>query len=50
MLTRVCFGISQKVTGKHMCQSLFANNAAGLKLATLLKKETPTPAFSCECR
>ena len=28
-----------KFTGKHMCQSLFFNNVAGLRPATLLKKE-----------
>ena len=27
-----------KFTGKHLCQSLFVNKVAGLKLATLLKK------------
>ena len=28
---------SQKFTGKHLCQSLFFNKAAGHRLATLLK-------------
>ena len=27
-----------KVTGKHLCQSLFLNKVAGLRRATLLKK------------
>ena len=27
-----------KCTGKHLCQSLFLNKVAGLRLATLLKK------------
>ena len=27
-----------KFTGKHLCQSLFFNNVAGLRPATLLKK------------
>ena len=27
-----------KVTGKHLCQSLFFNKVAGLRPATLLKK------------
>ena len=27
-----------KFTGKHLCQSLFSNKVAGLRLATLLKK------------
>ena len=27
-----------KCTGKHLCQSLFFNKVAGLRLATLLKK------------
>ena len=26
-----------KLTGKHLCQSFFFNNVAGLRLATLLK-------------
>ena len=30
--------IFAKSTGKHLCQSLFFNKVAGLKLATLLKK------------
>ena len=29
---------STKFTGKHLCQSLFFNNVAGLRPATLLKK------------
>ena len=28
-----------KFTGKHLCQSLFFNKAAGLRAATLLKKK-----------
>ena len=28
-----------KFTGKHLCQSLFLNNVAGLRPATLLKKK-----------
>ena len=28
----------EKLTGKHLCQSLFFNKVAGLKSATLLKK------------
>ena len=27
-----------KFTGKHLCQSLFFNKVAGLRLSTLLKK------------
>ena len=27
-----------KLTGKHLCQSLFLNKVAGLRPATLLKK------------
>ena len=27
-----------KLTGKHMCQSIFFNKVAGLRYATLLKK------------
>ena len=30
--------ISQKFTGKHLCQSLFFNKVAGMRPATLLKK------------
>ena len=29
---------SAKFTGKHLCQSLFFNKVAGLRVATLLKK------------
>ena len=28
-----------KLTGKHLCQSLFSNKVAGLRPATLLKKK-----------
>ena len=35
-------------TGKHLCQSLFFNKVTGLRLATLLKKETLTQVFSRE--
>ena len=34
-------------TGKHLCQSLFFNKVAGLRLATLLKL-TLAQVFSCE--
>ena len=37
-----------KLTGKHLCQSLFFNKVAGLRPATLLKKETLAQVFSCE--
>ena len=37
-----------KFTGKHLCQSLFLNIVAGLRPATLLKKETLAQVFSCE--
>ena len=37
-----------KFTGKHLCQSLFFNKVAGLRSATLLKKETMAQVFSCE--
>ena len=36
-----------KVTGKHLCQSLFFNKVAGLRPATLLKK-TLAQVFSYE--
>ena len=32
--------ISQKFTGKHLCQSLFFNKVAGLRPATLLKRNS----------
>ena len=38
---------STKMTGKHLCQSLFFNKVAGLRPANLLK-ETLTQMFSCE--
>ena len=34
-----------KFTGKHLCQSLFYNNVAGLRPA---KKDTLAQVFSCE--
>ena len=37
-----------KFTGKHLRQSLFFNKIAGLRPATLLKKETLAQVFSCE--
>ena len=36
-----------KMTGKHLCQSLFFNKVAGLRPANLLK-ETLTKMFSCK--
>ena len=35
---KVFLQISQKFTGKHLCQSLFLNKVAGVRPATLLKK------------
>ena len=32
----------------HLCQSLFLNKVAGLRPATLFKKETLVQVFSCE--
>ena len=37
-----------KFTGKHLWLGLFLNKVAGLRPATLLKKETPTQVFCCE--
>ena len=37
-----------KFVGKYLCLSLFINKVAGLKPATLLKKETLARVFSCE--
>ena len=37
-----------KLTEKHLCQCLFFNKVAGLKTATLIKKETLAQVFSCE--
>ena len=37
-----------KFVGKHLCLSLFINKVAGLKPATLFKKETLARVFSCE--
>ena len=36
-----------KFTGKHLCQCLFFNKVAGLRPATLLKRDTGQ-VFSCE--
>ena len=38
--------ISQKLTGKHLCQSLFFKKVAGLRHATLLKKRLRHRCFS----
>ena len=37
-----------KLTGKHLCLSLFFNKDVGLRPATLIKKDTPAQMFSCE--
>ena len=37
-----------KFTGKHLCQSLFFNKVADLRLATLLKKRLWHRCFYCE--
>ena len=37
-----------KFTGKNLSQSLFFNKVAGLRPATLFKKETLAQLFSCE--
>ena len=37
----------EKFTGKHLCQSLFFNKVAGLRLF-FIKKETLAQVFSCE--
>ena len=34
-----------KFTGKHLCQSLFFNKVAGLRPATLLKRDSGTGVF-----
>ena len=34
-----------KVAGKYLCQSLFFNKVAGLRPATLLKKDSGTGVF-----
>ena len=34
-----------KFTGKHLCQSLFFNKVAGIRPATLLKRESDTGVF-----
>ena len=37
-----------KFTEKHLCHSLFFNKVAGLRTATLSKKETLAQVFYCE--
>ena len=37
-----------KSIGKYLCQSLFFNNVAGLRPATLSKKKTLAQVFSCK--
>ena len=39
---KVFLQISQEITGKHLCQSLFFNEVASLKPATLLKRDFGT--------
>ena len=39
-----------KFTGKHLCQSLFCNKVAGLRSATLLKKDLDRGVFCVFCR
>ena len=34
-----------KFTGKYLCESLFFNKVAGLRSATLFKRETDTGVF-----
>ena len=34
-----------KITGKHLCQSLFFDRVAGLRPATLLKRDSATDVF-----
>ena len=36
-------------TGKHLCQSLFFNKVAGLKVCNFIKIETLAQVFSCKC-
>ena len=38
-----------KFTRKHICQSIFFNKVAGLRPATLLKKETLAQVLYSEC-
>ena len=45
---KVFFRNFTKSTGKHLCQSLLVNKVAGLKLQSLIKKETMTLVISCE--
>ena len=42
---QVFLGNFAKFTGKHLCQSLFLNKVAGLKLATILKKRLWNSCF-----
>ena len=39
------FGNFAKFTGKHLCQRLFFNKVAGLRPATLLKRDSGTGVF-----
>ena len=43
--TRGVLKIFTKFTGKHLCQSLFFNIAADLRLAILLKRDSNTRIF-----
>ena len=37
-----------KLTGKHLCQSLFLNKVAGLKACNFIEKKSLAQVFSCE--
>ena len=37
-----------KLTGKHLCRSLFFINVAGLRPAIFFQKKTTTQFFSCQ--
>ena len=45
---KVFLEISAKFTGKPLYKSLFFNKVAGLRPATLLRKDTPAQVFPCE--
>ena len=45
---KVALGNFTKFIGKHLCQSLFFNKVAGLRLAILLKKESLAQVIPCE--
>ena len=44
-MRKIVFRNFAKFTGKNLCQSIFSNKVAGLRPATLLKRDSATGVF-----